>query len=355
MARRGGSVDETIECGGIGAGEATDRLLAVVAAEYRAVNVGASRFQFARTYRPTWTIVCAVLLFPIGLLFLLVRSTETWAATIEEDHRRVRVRLTGPILPHVLVGARTALAAGPNVHAGPAPAGVVAEPVATPGSAVGSSPGIVAQPVAVPAQPIPAPPVPVVPIPVSPSPGPPAPLPVPGPFWQQPSPTPAWVPTVPPDPSQVTLSPPPAPVPAPPPAPVAPPPRAERGEVTQVAPVDRDVVPGFVLAFDTGERVPVADLLLIGRDPEGAGADAHAVLVPVADPELSVSKTHLSAGGSGGSFWVCDRGSTNGTTVEAADGTTTALRPGERVAVEPGVVVRFGKRRFVVTNSSGGA
>lgn len=190
MARRGSPVDETIECAGIGSGEATDRLLAVAASEYRAVNVGGARLQFARTYRPTWTIVCVICLFPIGLLFLLVRSTETWAATVEEDHRRVRVRLTGPVLAHVLVAARTALTAGPLVApVAPSP-GVVADPVSTPAASGPAAPGILAQPVAVPAPMTPPPSAASVPswaAPVAPR---PAALPHPG-AWPAAPPAPA--------------------------------------------------------------------------------------------------------------------------------------------------------------------
>ena len=39
---------------------------------------------FQRSYRPTWTIVLAVLLFPIGLLFpLLVKRQASLVFTIE--------------------------------------------------------------------------------------------------------------------------------------------------------------------------------------------------------------------------------------------------------------------------------
>ena len=365
MARRGSPVDETIECAGIGSGEATDRLLAVAASEYRAVNVGANRFQFARTYRPTWTIVCAICLFPIGLLFLLVRSTETWAATVEEDHRRVRVRLTGPVLAHVLVAARTALTAGPLVApVAPSP-GVVADPVSTPAASGPAAPGILAQPVAVPAPMTPPPSAASVPSWAAPVAPPPAALPHPG-AWPAAPPAPAELVA----PHAAAVAPPPSPAPpqavaAPAPAPAPVPARAPvpswiqedprvRADATQVVPVEAVRAATVVLAFDTGETVPGESLMLVGRDPERGPDESAAVLVPVADPELSVSKTHLSVGLSDGAAWACDRGSTNGTSIGLADGSVIDLTPGERVPIGPGATVRFGARSFVVTLVEGG-
>ena len=65
MAAGGVSVDETVECGGIGSGEATDRLLALAQNDYRAVKVASNRVEFARTYRPTWAIVVGIALLPV--------------------------------------------------------------------------------------------------------------------------------------------------------------------------------------------------------------------------------------------------------------------------------------------------
>jgi hypothetical protein len=129
VARSGKSVNETIECRGIGAGEASQRLLQRAAADYRAVGLGAHRFRLARTFRPTWAVVVGCALTPvlIGVAFFSVRRTEMWDATVEEDHRAVRVRITGTVLPHVVEAIRQAVQQGPSPRPVPAPPLAVAE------------------------------------------------------------------------------------------------------------------------------------------------------------------------------------------------------------------------------------
>ena len=105
---------------------------------------------------------------------------------------------------------------------------------------------------------------------------------------------------------------------------------------------------GYLLELDSGERVPVGELVLIGRDPARGEDEQHARLVPVDDPDRSVSKTHLSVSASPGGVWVTDRHSTNGVEV-IEDGVARRLPPGTGVLVPRGAQVRFGDRRLYVT------
>ncbi len=103
-----------------------------------------------------------------------------------------------------------------------------------------------------------------------------------------------------------------------------------------------------VLVFDTGETVPLVTSVLVGRDPaRSAGDGADVVLVPIEDPQRSVSKTHLAVGRTPGGVWVADRHSTNG--VEIVDGgASRRLVPGERVEARRGAVIRFGDRTVTI-------
>jgi hypothetical protein len=358
VARAGIAVDESIECSGIGAGAAADLLLDITAStsSYRAVNIGADRFQFARTYRPTWAVAVGISLTPVlglGLLLLLVKRTETWTAVVEQDHRSARIRLTGRILPNVLLSVRASLGSHSVV-------GVDASWT----------------------------PMPVAPMPV-------APMPVAANVLQPPiRPTsPAFV--APPAPEVV--------VPTPEPA------RDRSGDdrldANRVDPTEREPAterprrvvvkkrvavrtPGVAqpqpggddgdddgetrvsrvvgrrraerggahrLVFDTGGQVDGRGLVLIGRDPAPRAGEHDAVLVPIADPDLSVSKTHVSLRFTDDAVWAMDRGSTNGSVVEVPDGTRIELESGVETLVPTGSTVYFGERscRFEAMEEAG--
>jgi len=110
--------------------------------------------------------------------------------------------------------------------------------------------------------------------------------------------------------------------------------------------VDQDRAIGLV--FDNGLSVKVTGYGVVGRQPEAKpGQDAIHVLA-IDDPAKSVSKTHLEFGLDGQSFWVCDRGSTNGSRLEDPSGTTTELTPGQRVYAQVGSTIRYGGRSFHV-------
>lgn len=371
MARRGTAVDESVDCRGIGAGVAAERLLELAASQYRAVSVGAGRFRFARTYRPAWALFAGCALAPtvLGLLFLLVKRTETFEATVEEDHRHVRVRLAGRMQPQLLLAVREAMQRGAAPAAPPLAVGVVADPVAVPSGPVAAVPVTVPVDVAPVADPMPVP-SPVAPS-VVPAPQPVAPI-VPASIAAPPGPVrsaaaSAFAPpaTARDDDGLTSLHPrllkgavPAAPVPVV--APVAEDPECNRvDEVDDRTSVARASGPHrawrpLVLCFDTGERHALVAPLLVGRDPAMAEDEQEVHdLVAVDDPDLSVSKTHLAVRFERGVAFVTDRGSVNGTAVEDDQGTSTPVAAGSEVAAPVGATVRFGTRSFLVTEDLG--
>lgn len=108
----------------------------------------------------------------------------------------------------------------------------------------------------------------------------------------------------------------------------------------------------YRLAFDTGESLVVAGAGLIGRNPTPGPGEVADHVIPITDPDRSVSKTHLAFGIGPDGFWVLDRGSTNGTAV-TADGDRTEATPGAPVAVPVGGTVEFGDRSFTVSAAGG--
>ncbi len=106
------------------------------------------------------------------------------------------------------------------------------------------------------------------------------------------------------------------------------------------------------LTFDGGLSVTVHSFALIGRAPAAEQGDPPAQLLPIADPDLSVSKTHLAVGLDSRGFWVCDRHSTNGSAITNADGVKVRCIPGQQHYVASGSTVHVGDRSFSVVMSS---
>jgi pSer/pThr/pTyr-binding forkhead associated (FHA) protein len=104
-----------------------------------------------------------------------------------------------------------------------------------------------------------------------------------------------------------------------------------------------------LLRFDDGGVITAGPAMFIGRDPIAPPGEAPAMLVPVADPDRSVSKTHLTVRAHPDGVVVTDRGSVNGTVVQSPSGEVTSLVPGEGALVPLGSTVRFGSRSFVVS------
>ena len=115
--------------------------------------------------------------------------------------------------------------------------------------------------------------------------------------------------------------------------------------------------PQLSAVLDDGEELDLSDVVLLGRDPSPGATENTASLVRVADPERSVSKTHLKLEVLGGVLMATDRGSTNGSAIVSSDGSTTAMEPGVATEVPAGCAVRFGTRtvRVLSTGSAGGS
>lgn len=105
---------------------------------------------------------------------------------------------------------------------------------------------------------------------------------------------------------------------------------------------------GKCLRLDTGDVINVTSAVVLGRNPVPAGMWAQADVVPVADPNFSISKTHLAVRVDGQYMFVTDLGSTNGTSVVAPDGSRTHVLTGAMVPVTKGYSIVFGDRRLEV-------
>lgn len=257
-------VDETLGCQGSAQPEAMARLRAAVGDRYRVVDLGAGRLQLVRGVRPLWALVLGIVTAPtiVGLLFLLVRTPESWTASFTEDHRGARVRIEGAIDPSVLRAVRASFSPPPDAVLGEVPAAILGD-----------------------------------------------------------------------DPHGT-----------PPPRPAGPTPAAARvGAATPRPPI------GVLLRFDDGGVITAGHAMFIGRDPIAPPGEAPAMLVPVSDPDRSVSKTHLTVRAHPDGVVVTDRGSVNGTTVESPMGQVSSLQAGEAALVPLGSTVRFGSRSFVVS------
>jgi hypothetical protein len=329
-------VDEVIACPGLGSGDALSRVVQIVTADgqYRSVQVGPDRIQFARTFRPTWALVAGVLgllvLF-LGVLFFLVKTTETAVATIETDHRGTRVRLSGRLDRKVLAILRSTFADPDAAAVAAAQASAVGAPVAAASEAGGSVP-------------LAAPPAPALITGLAPASSVPpveglAPPAAAGRVASGPS-----VPLV-------------APTSTPLPSPSTPPPFQGPGggsdaTVTTWRPAPQTASSGLSLLFDDGATAPCAGVVLIGRDPAPSDGEEDVRLIAVDDPGRSVSKTHLAVQVDDDAVWVLDRNSTNGTRVVGPGGMETPVLPGHRVPLLPGASVHLGERSFLLVDSN---
>lgn len=105
----------------------------------------------------------------------------------------------------------------------------------------------------------------------------------------------------------------------------------------------------FVLQFSTGESVSVSGTGLLGRNPVAEPGEYFDALVVITDPGKSVSKTHLEFGQDGGTFWVSDRYSGNGTIVRQPESQPKRCDAGKRYRVTRGTRVDIGEQFFIVS------
>ncbi|MEI2778222.1 MAG: RDD family protein [Tetrasphaera sp.] len=103
-----------------------------------------------------------------------------------------------------------------------------------------------------------------------------------------------------------------------------------------------------IIHLDNGQVATVDHVILLGRNPAQMTGFEDARVLPVADGERSISKTHLAVGPAGAGVWVQDLHSTNGVRITDPAGGTARITPGERTTVLPGATVTYGDRSFVV-------
>lgn len=101
------------------------------------------------------------------------------------------------------------------------------------------------------------------------------------------------------------------------------------------------------LVLPTGQSVPIATVLIIGRDPIALVTWPGATLLPALDPAKSLSKTHALFEIDGGVLWVHDLASTNGVFVAAPGVDVVQVEPGKRMVVPEGAEVELGE--FIAT------
>ncbi len=105
----------------------------------------------------------------------------------------------------------------------------------------------------------------------------------------------------------------------------------------------------FVLQFSTGESFSVAGTGLLGRNPQAEPGEYFDSIVAISDPGRSVSKTHLEFGQDGGTFWVSDRFSGNGTVMREPDQQPRRCEAGKRYRVVRGTRIEIGEQFFIVS------
>ena len=132
--------------------------------------------------------------------------------------------------------------------------------------------------------------------------------------------------------------------------PTARPPGARRRAVPTDAPPasSSPAATGWVVELDSGERIGIEGLALLGRAPVARAGDRVRHLVPLRSQDMSVSKTHAQLEvAPDGALVVMDRGSTNGSVVVRA-GVARELAAGRPVTLLDGDVVRLGDRALRV-------
>ena len=117
------------------------------------------------------------------------------------------------------------------------------------------------------------------------------------------------------------------------------------------APTLAPTASGYRIRFDDGATHAISGSALIGRAPVIAGPDPRVVLLAVADPSGTLSKTHLRVVCDAAGLWIEDLGSTNGSRL-ASNGVPIPLRKGTPVLAGPGATVSLGERSFEVLSGA---
>lgn len=105
-----------------------------------------------------------------------------------------------------------------------------------------------------------------------------------------------------------------------------------------------------MIELDSGQRLPVASALVLGRNPS-APADAPAEVYQWPDLSRSLSKSHARLEWDGRLVWVTDLGSTNGTFLRAG-GVSQPFLPFQRTPIPPEATLELGDRIVTVRAGS---
>ncbi|WIB72616.1 FHA domain-containing protein [Curtobacterium sp. MCBD17_026] len=105
--------------------------------------------------------------------------------------------------------------------------------------------------------------------------------------------------------------------------------------------------PKAELTFSTGDFAKITGTALIGRHPRIGDNEQVDQVVMIEDDTRSLSRTHCLVSWQDGVFWILDRNSGNGTSVER-DGTTVSLDPSTAHILNDGDKVLIGDHSFTV-------
>lgn len=320
MARAGSSTHATVDVAGCSSVEVGERVGAAVRSDgsYTVAPTGPETFHLVRTYRPIWAIVLGVLgtaFFGLGILLFLVRKTESCTLKVVNGPTGAVLTITGALLPTTLTALREALDRSATAAPQPATRVSLTAPAGSP--VAGLAAPEMTPPVGLPARGLPSPPALTTP----------AGRPVAGlapPVSTAASMPPHSVPSV-----------------------------AAAGEPDVEHTVHRATAPaagggGYWVRLPEGRVVSLVGTTLLGRDPAPPPGEAAPTLIPLADPSMQVSKTHLALRVLGGALLVEDLHSTNGTVINEPSGWRMALSGGESAPVKPGAFLELGGVRIEV-------
>lgn len=102
-------------------------------------------------------------------------------------------------------------------------------------------------------------------------------------------------------------------------------PAATRPEPPMPAP--DEAPPAAQLVFDSLNTLTIHGSALLGRRPLPLEGEAVDSAYPLVDPTRELSKTHARVEWHDGAFWIADRNSANGTTVQTSPGAALELTP----------------------------
>ncbi len=294
MADRTSGAEQLIAIPGRGVGAASEEVVRI--AERRGYGVGASgpgTFRLVKSSRPKWAIAAAAISAPLlglGLLFLLIRRTQSTVVTVFEDRTGTKARIVGDLDPGIVEYLQA------PTQARPPSAPRLSGPAQPPDRA---SDLLANKTVEIP-----------------PGTEPPESLGIPdaAAVGQVPA---TITQSGPPDGPDLDLA---------------------ETMVRPGRPNTNDRPPAVLLP--DGRVIDLGLGIVVGRSPDPGGTDGDRQVIQLHDPTLS--KTHLSICPDGTAVVVTDLHSTNGTRMRVG-GTSVVCRPGVQSSVPPGAEILAGE------------